>query len=151
MDWLAATYVDALNCVHAMNDKYAFEPGLLDVKSGLPDTYRRVTARELEPTLAFGRRLALRGNRMWVRFVLVPGLTDAVDNVAAVAEYVARLQVRGPGHCVERVEVLPFHQLGREKWRELGQSYPLEQTPTPSPELLARVHSQFRERGLLVC
>ena len=48
---------------------------LLDVKSGDPDTYRRVTSRELEPTLAFGRRLAARtdGPEVWIRFVLVPG------------------------------------------------------------------------------
>ena len=46
---------------------------LLDVKSGLPETYREVTGRELAPTLDFGRRLAERGNTIWVRFVLVPG------------------------------------------------------------------------------
>ena len=66
---------------------------LLDVKSGLPETYLKVTGRELAPTLAFGRRLAERGNAIWIRYVLVPGLTDAVDNVAAVADYAASLQV----------------------------------------------------------
>ncbi|HYP72484.1 MAG TPA: pyruvate formate-lyase-activating protein, partial [Microbacterium sp.] len=66
---------------------------LLDVKSGDPETYKKVTGRELEPTLAFGRRLAARegGPEIWVRFVLVPGLTDEVDNVERVAEYVASL------------------------------------------------------------
>lgn len=65
---------------------------LLDVKSGLPDTYRMVTGRDLAPTLAFGRRLADRGAKIWIRYVLVPELTDAVDNVDAVADYVAELQ-----------------------------------------------------------
>lgn len=118
---------------------------LLDVKSGLPETYKLVTTRELEPTLVFGRRLARRGVRTWVRFVLVPGLTDAVDNVDAVADYAASI-----ASVVERVEVLPFHQMGREKWHELGLTYQLEDAKPPSYELLERVRQQFRERGLTV-
>ncbi|MGV2448199.1 UNVERIFIED_CONTAM: radical SAM protein, partial [Bacillus sp. ATCC 13368] len=49
---------------------------LLDVKSGDPDTYRKVTGRDLQPTISFGDRLAQHGTEVWVRFVLVPGLTD---------------------------------------------------------------------------
>ena len=123
---------------------------LLDVKSGLPETYRMVTGRELAPTLAFGRRLADRGTRIWIRYVLVPGLTDAVENVDAVADYVADLQRRGSGGVIERVEVLPFHQMGRDKWHQLGITYPLEDTRPPSPELVGRVREQFRARGLTV-
>ncbi|MBO1750541.1 pyruvate formate lyase-activating protein [Actinotalea sp. BY-33] len=117
---------------------------LLDVKSGIPETYRRVTGRELEPTLEFGRRLAARGTEIWVRFVLVPGLTDAPENVDAVADYVASLS------SVSRVEVLPFHQMGRDKWASLGLRYELEDTPAPTPELVERVREQFRSRGLTV-
>jgi pyruvate formate lyase activating enzyme len=117
---------------------------LLDVKSGDPETYRRVTGRDLQPTLDFGRRLAARGTEIWVRFVLVPGLTDDVDNVEAVASYVATLA------SVSRVEVLPFHQMGRDKWSELGLTYELEDTQPPTPELVERVRDQFRARGLQV-
>jgi pyruvate formate lyase activating enzyme len=123
---------------------------LLDVKSGLPEVYRRATRRELAPTLMFGRRLAQRGNKIWVRFVLVPDLTDGWDNVAAVADYVASLQDLGPGEVVERVEVLPFHQMGKEKWKDLGEEYPLAETHPPTPELTARVREQFASRGLTV-
>ncbi|HLS74825.1 MAG TPA: pyruvate formate-lyase-activating protein [Actinomycetaceae bacterium] len=115
---------------------------LLDVKSGIEETYRATTGRELAPTLDFGRRLAARGTEMWVRFVLVPGLTDAYDNVAAVADYVASLAT------VSRVEVLPFHQMGRDKWQRLGARYELADTEPPTPELVERVRSQFRSRGL---
>ena len=119
---------------------------LLDVKSGDPETYKRVTGRELQPTLDFGRRLADRGDtEMWVRFVLVPGLTDDVDNVEKVAEYIASL-----GAAVTRVEVLPFHQMGRDKWAELGMTYELEDTQPPSPELVERARDQFRAHGLTV-
>jgi pyruvate formate lyase activating enzyme len=117
---------------------------LLDVKSGLPETYRRTTGRDLQPTLDLSRRLSDRGTAMWIRFVLVPGLTDAYDNVEAVADHVATLAT------VQRVEVLPFHQMGRDKWDRLGMTYELGDTPAPEPELVERVRGQFRERGLTV-
>ena len=115
---------------------------LLDVKSGLPDTYREVTGRELAPTIAFGDRLRERGINVWVRFVLVPGLTDAVDNVDAVAEIVARWP------NVTRVEVLPFHQMGEDKWIRLAIPYPLHGVLPPDAALQERVRAQFRTRGL---
>lgn len=118
---------------------------LLDVKSGLPETYKLVTTRELQPTLDFGRRLSARGIRTWIRFVLVPGLTDAVENVDAVADYALEI-----ANVVDRVEVLPFHQMGREKWHELGLPYQLEDAKPPSLDLLARVRAQFWIRGLTV-
>lgn len=117
---------------------------LLDIKSGDPATYQVVTGAELEPTLRFARRLSDRGRRMWVRFVLVPGLTDAWDNVEAVAAFTATL--RG----VDRVEVLPFHQLGAAKWAELGVRYPLTGVRPPTDELLRRVEDQFRSYELTV-
>ena len=60
---------------------------LLDIKSGLPDLYQRVTGRPLQPTLDFARRLSGLGKKMWIRFVLVPGLTDGVENVDAIADF----------------------------------------------------------------
>lgn len=122
---------------------------LLDVKSGDPDTYRRVTGRDLEPTLRFGRRLAAEGRvEVWIRFVLVPGLTDDPENVAKVAAYAAELNELRPG-TVSRVEVLPFHQMGRDKWAALGRTYELEDTRPPSEEETEAAREAFRARGLV--
>jgi pyruvate formate lyase activating enzyme len=118
---------------------------LLDVKSGLPSTYRRVTGAELGPTLDFGRRLAARGNRTWVRYVLVPGYTDGADDLAAVADYTASL-----GPVVERVEVLPYHDLGAHKYDQLGLTYPLPGVPGPTGEQVESARAAFRTRGLTV-
>jgi pyruvate formate lyase activating enzyme len=82
---------------------------------------------------------------MWIRFVLVPGLTDDPANVAAVARFAATLST------VERVEVLPFHRLGAAKYAALGLDFPLADTPAPTPELVDRVRTQFRAHGLPVC
>ena len=122
---------------------------LLDVKSGDPDTYRRVTSRELAPTLAFGRRLAERadGPEVWIRFVLVPGLTDDPDNIEKVAEYAASLNEIRPG-TVSRVEVLPFHQMGRDKWASLGRTYELDGTEPPTAAATESVRERFRAHGL---
>ncbi|PFG43403.1 pyruvate formate lyase activating enzyme [Isoptericola jiangsuensis] len=120
---------------------------LLDVKAGDEETYQRVTGRSLAPTLAFGRRLAERGVAVWVRFVLVPGLTDDPGNVARVADHVAAIEAVRPG-TVERVEVLPFHQMARDKWAELGRTYELGDTEPPTPEATEAVRDVFRARGL---
>ncbi|TQL64559.1 pyruvate formate lyase activating enzyme [Rarobacter faecitabidus] len=131
------------NCTDAMLD--TIDLVLLDVKSGIPETYKRTTGRDLAPTIAFGDRLAERGIEVWARFVLVPGLTDDVENVEAVADIIERWQGN-----VSRVEVLPFHQMGRDKWDALGYEYKLEDTEPPSQELVERVRGQFRSRGFTV-
>ncbi|MEV7263038.1 pyruvate formate-lyase-activating protein [Micromonospora aurantiaca] len=118
---------------------------LLDVKAGNPQTYRRVTGTgRLAPTLRFAQRLADRGTPIWIRYVLVPGLTDAVDEVERVADVAAGLAT------VQRVEVLPFHRLGAHKYAELGLTFPLADTEPPDAGLLTRVRGQFAARGLTV-
>jgi pyruvate formate lyase activating enzyme len=117
---------------------------LLDIKSSDPNTYRRATGRELMPTLRFAERLASIGKPTWVRFTLVPGLTDDPANVEGVAKTAASLP------NVEWVEVQPFHQLGAFKWKAMGLDYKHADTPPPSPELISRVITQFRDAGCRV-
>jgi pyruvate formate lyase activating enzyme len=114
---------------------------LLDIKSWDPETYRRVTKVDVAPTLRFAERLAAMGKPVWVRYVLVPGLTDDPANVEGVARFIA------PMKNVEWVEVLPFHQLGEFKWKDLGLEYQLADTPPAPPDLIARVLGQFRDAG----
>jgi pyruvate formate lyase activating enzyme len=117
---------------------------LLDIKSGDPAIYEKVTGQPLQPTLDYARRLSALGRPMWVRFVLVPGLTDDYDNVEKLADICAGLK------SLERVEILRFHQMGKDKWNKLGLEYPLANVEPPSPELTERIRGQFRSRGLTV-
>lgn len=117
---------------------------LLDVKSGNPETYKEVTGRPLEPTIRFGDRLSERGIEIWVRFVLVPGLTDDPDNIRKAAKIAARWD------SVSRVEVLPFHQMGRDKWSAMGMDYKLADTKPPSNEAVEDAREIFRSEGLTV-
>jgi pyruvate formate lyase activating enzyme len=114
---------------------------LLDIKSSDPDTYRRVTGRDLAPTLRFAERLASMGKPVWVRFTLVPGATDDPANVAGIAKFVA------PMKNVEWVEVQPFHQMGSFKWKAMNLEYKHADTQPPSRELVDRVIGQFRDAG----
>src|SRR3954447_2350575 len=114
---------------------------LLDIKSGDPDTYKKATGRHLAPTLRFAERLAAMGKPVWVRFTLVPGLTDDPANVEKIAKFVA------PMKNVHWVEVQPFHQLGAFKWKAMGLEYKEANTPSASPDLVKRVIEQFRIAG----
>ena len=114
---------------------------LLDIKSSDPETYRTATGRDLAPTLRFAERLAKIGKPAWVRFTLVPGLTDAPANVEGLARLVA------PMKNVAWVEVQPFHQMGAFKWKAMNLEYPLEHTPTATPDLVKRVIDQLRAGG----
>jgi pyruvate formate lyase activating enzyme len=118
---------------------------LLDIKSFDPVTYRRVTRTgRVGPTLRFAQRLAARGTPMWIRFVLVPGITDETDNVVGLARFAATLRT------VERVEVLPFHRLGAHKYAELNLTFPLAHIEPPSARQLLHVQDLFRQQGLPV-
>ena len=115
---------------------------LLDIKTWDADRHKQLTGMDNGPTLEFARRLASRKRPTWVRFVLVPGVTDDLDDIACVARFAASL-----GN-VERVDVLPFHQMGKFKWEKLGIPYSLATTEPPSPALVERVVGTFRAEGL---
>ena len=118
---------------------------LLDIKHSDPDGHQYLTGKPLSTTLAFAERMAQLDKPLWVRHVLVPGVTDAPDDVDRLASLVARL------HRVERVEILPYHSLGRSKWKALGLDYTLDDIRPPSATELETVRAAFQKRGLFTC
>lgn len=115
---------------------------LLDIKSWDPARHQHLVGKDVGPTLDFARRLARRGKKIWLRYVLVPGLTDDENDINQLAAFAA-----GLGN-VERVDVLPFHQMGRYKWEKLGIDYTLNDVRPPAPEVVERVCNQFHAVGL---
>jgi len=115
---------------------------MLGLKTWDPERHKALTGSEIGPTLEFARRLAALRRPLWIRFVLVPGLTDDMQDLAKTAEFTA-----GLGN-VERVEVLPFHQLGGYKWERLGLDYTLRDVPAPTAALAAEACEVFRKAGL---
>ena len=117
---------------------------LLDIKSFDPKIYQKVTKVSLEPTLKLARYLSEIDKPTWIRFVVVPNLTDAPHNVESLAQFVSTLK------NVEKVEVLPFHKMGEYKWEQLGYEYELKDTPPASAELVEQVKKDFINYGLQV-
>jgi pyruvate formate lyase activating enzyme len=115
---------------------------LLDIKAWTPERHKELVGMDIGPTLDFARRLAAKGRPMWVRYVLVPGWSDGPAEVEGVARFAA-----GLGN-VERVDVLPFHQMGRFKWKQLGLEYRLGDVTPPSAEAVEQACAVFRAQGL---
>lgn len=115
---------------------------LLDLKAMTADLHRRYTGMDNQPVHDFARRLAASRKPVWVRFVLVPGWTDDMDEIGRIANFAAEL-----GN-VERVDVLPFHQMGRFKWEKLGMEYKLKDTQPPSRGVMDAAVALFRGAGL---
>ena len=119
---------------------------ILDMKAFSPEQHERVTGiKDNAEVFNFARRLAELKRPMWLRYVLVPGLTDVTEEMEQMAKFAASLGV------IERVEILPFHQLGEYKWKRLNLDYQLEETKPPSGELIAQVIGIFQDAGLNAC
>jgi len=115
---------------------------MMDLKTWDPERHRHLTGKDVGPTLEFARRLAAEKRPLWIRFVLVPGLTDDRENVEPIAKFAASL-----GN-VERVDVLPFHQMGRYKWEKLGLKYTLKDVKPPTNEQVEVACKVFRDLGV---
>ena len=117
---------------------------LLGLKAITPEVHQRLTGKDNQPVHAFARRLAALRRPVWIRFVIVPGWTDNIDEAGRMADFAA-----GLGN-VDRIDVLPFHQLGRFKWERLGMEYQLRDAQPPSREKVEEVIARFRAAGLKV-
>jgi pyruvate formate lyase activating enzyme len=115
---------------------------MLDIKMWTPERHRSLTGVDIGPVLAFADRLASRKRPIWLRYVLVPEWSDDTAEIDQVAKFAAGLGV------VERVDVLPFHQMGRFKWEELGIDYRLRDTKEPSIATVEHACARFRAAGL---
>ena len=101
---------------------------LLDLKMMDEAGHRRMTGVGNANIHEMAKYLSDHGKAMWIRHVLVPGLTDDEEDLRKMRSFIQRLRT------VERIEVLPYHTLGIMKWRDLGIPYPLEGVPVPSQE-----------------
>lgn len=101
---------------------------LLDIKEINPARHKDITGWDNANILDMARYLSEIGKPVWIRHVLVPELSDFDEDLDALSEFIKTL------NNVQRVEVLPYHTLGKFKWENLGIKYTLEDTNPPSPE-----------------
>lgn len=101
---------------------------LMDLKQIDPEKHKKLTGLKNDHILDFARYLNDKQIPIWVRHVLVPGITDFDEDLYKLSDFIQTLS------NVDRVEVLPYHKLGVYKWEELGYDYPLEGVEPPTEE-----------------
>lgn len=108
---------------------------LLDLKMMDPEGHKRLTGVENSNIIRMARYLSDHGGKMWIRHVLVPGVTDDEQDLRKMHSFIASLKT------VERAEILPYHTLGIMKWKELGLDYPLDGVPAPTEEQVKKAEN----------
>jgi pyruvate formate lyase activating enzyme len=101
---------------------------LLDIKHYDALMYKTITGVDLQPTLNFMDYLGQINKDVWIRYVLVPGLSDQVESITALSKYLGQFK------NIKKIELLPFHKMGEYKWEELGIKYQLTDVSEPSKE-----------------
>jgi len=119
----SSDFMDGFKKLCAVTDLF-----IVDLKAFDGETHKKLTGCGNENILAMMRFLSDSGKHMWIRRVLVPGVTDSEEDLKATAKFIRGL------NGVGRVEILPYHTLGVVKWEELGIKYRLEGVPVPTPE-----------------
>lgn len=112
---------------------------LLDIKHIDDEACKKLTGQSNQNTLAFAKFLSDNGKKMWIRQVLVPGITDDEGSLRQTRQFIDGLQT------VEKVEVLPYHTLGLAKYEKLGIEYPLKGLEAPSKEVVLRAKEILRK------
>lgn len=110
---------------------------LLDIKALDTEDCRKLTGQGNENTLATLDYCEKTGKRVWIRHVIVPGLTLDMDKLKKLATFLK------PFKCVERTELLPFNKLGEFKWKALNIPYALADTPSPTDTQIAEANALF--------
>ena len=115
---------------------------LLDIKHINPNKYKVLTGQPLQPTLNFLDYLQKINKPTWIRYVLVPGYTDSEEDLENFGKKLAAYS------NIERVDILPFHQMGAHKWKELGLKYQLEAVSPPLNEDILKVERLLKKFNL---
>ena len=105
---------------------------LLDIKHINPEKCKVLVGRSNELELKFAKYLSDNNIAIWIRQVLVPGLTDSEEDLIALRDFIGSLKT------VQKVEILPYHNLGKSKWENLGLNYSLENVRTATDEDVKR-------------
>jgi pyruvate formate lyase activating enzyme len=103
---------------------------LLDVKHINADWHHKITSHKNDNTLKMAKYLEDNGIKMWIRYVLVPGYSDQEEYMKSLGEHFKDFK------NVERLEILPYHTLGKHKYEHLNMKYQLEGVPDNTPEQL---------------
>lgn len=115
---------------------------LLDIKSIDTFTCKDLTGKGNEDALELLDYLEQKGKKVWIRHVVVPGITENYADIEKMGEYLSNYSV------IRRVEILPFHKMGEYKWKQLNLDYELGDTPPPQKESIEKIKGILRKYKL---
>ncbi len=115
---------------------------MLDLKHIDEAQHIKLTGISNKWALAFAKHLAERNQPTWIRYVVVPGYTTDLKWARGLAEFLQGM------HNVTKIDILPYHELGKHKWEILGEKYPLDGIHRPDDETLNAIKDVFAEYGL---
>ena len=104
---------------------------LLDIKHIDDEKCKNLVGKSNKLELEFAKYINERGKRIWIRQVLVPGITDKEEDLIKLKEFLDRLNI-------EKIDILPYHTLGKSKWEKLGIQYELDGTRPANSEDVAK-------------
>ncbi len=120
---------------------------MLDIKHIDDGEHQKLTKQSNQSILAFARYLDKKGVDMWVRHVVVPGITDVEEYLMRLGEFMAEL------HNIKALDVLPYHTMGTVKYENMGMEYPLKgvkplskQEAVKARNIILRAYKQKREK-----
>ena len=115
---------------------------LLDIKQMNDDKHILLTKVSNHRTLQFAEYLAKKNQKTWIRYVVVGGFTEDIESAKQLAEFVK------PMTNVEKVELLPYHELGKHKWEAMGENYQLDTIHPPTKEVMEDIKKVFTDMGI---
>ncbi|MGF1865350.1 pyruvate formate lyase 1-activating protein [Enterovibrio norvegicus] len=117
---------------------------MLDLKQINDEIHQNLVGVPNKRVLDFARYLHQRGQKTWIRYVVVPGYTDDEDSVHRLGEFIKDME------NIEKVEMLPYHQLGAHKWEAMGYEYELKDVSPPKKETMENLKNILESYGLKV-
>ena len=111
---------------------------LFDIKHYDRDLYKKIVNGDIDKGIEFLRQAQEASVPLWIRHVVVPGLTDSIEHIDKLGNYIKTLK------NVQKVELLPFHQLGANKYQGLNIKYPLEGVLPMDKELTNEMENKVR-------
>jgi len=116
---------------------------LLDLKHMVPEKCKDLVGVSIDKTLELAKHLSDRNIPVWIRHVLVPGITDDRENLELMGKFISTLK------NVDRVELLPYHTLGVHKWENMGFEYELKDVPDATSEDIEKASKILAEFGVI--
>lgn len=112
---------------------------ILDIKAVTPEAYKKMTGYPMKDFSEFLELCQKLEKKIWLRQVIVPGINDTEEYILELKKYIKNIK------NVERVELLPYHLYGVEKYKKLGISYRLDGVPAMKKEDLDKLNQILQE------